>query len=158
MSTSWVKLLVSAGLLGGCLANNAVGQAADAGGGEPSYKIGDDGKVDWAIYEGFKRYHAECHTCHGPNGLGSTFAPALVETMKASNYGAFKDIVMKGKASGDKAMPGFANNPNVMCYVDSIYVYLKARADGKIGAGPEAVANKVAKSEEAQKAEKECMK
>ena len=41
--------------------------------GEPSYKISEDGTVDWATYEGFKRYHSECHTCHGPNGLGSTF-------------------------------------------------------------------------------------
>lgn len=127
------------------------------GGGEPTYKIGEDGKVDWAVYEGYKRYHAECHTCHGPNGLGSTFGPALAETMKGSSYAQFKEIVAKGKASAEKAMPGFANNPNVMCYVDSIYVYLKARADGKLAAGDEAVKNKEAKSKEAQDAEKQCM-
>jgi methanol metabolism-related c-type cytochrome len=138
----------------------AAATAAGAGtpaGGEPTYKIGDDGKVDFAVYEGFKRYHAECHTCHGPNGLGSTFAPALAETMKGSTYAQFKEVVANGKASGEKAMPGFANNPNVMCYVDSIYVYLKARADGKLKAGDDAVKNREAKSPEAQAAEKTCM-
>jgi methanol metabolism-related c-type cytochrome len=132
--------------------------AAGGDGGEPTYEVAADGKVSWAIYEGYKRYHAECHTCHGPNGLGSTFAPALAETMKGGNYAQFKEVVANGKASGDKAMPGFANNPNVMCYVDSIYVYLKARADGKVKAGDEAVKNHEAKTSEAQAAEKDCMK
>ena len=35
--------------------------------------------VDWATYNGYRRYHGECHVCHGPNGLGSTYAPALAE-------------------------------------------------------------------------------
>ena len=132
--------------------------AAPSSGNEPTYKIGPDGKVSWAVYEGFKRYHGECHICHGPNGLGSTFAPALAETMKTTSYAQFKDIISNGKASGEKAMPAYANNPNVMCYVDSIYVYLKARADGKLAAGDEAVENKEEKSQEAKDAEKQCMK
>lgn len=125
--------------------------------GEPTYRISDDGTVDWATYEGFKRYHAECHTCHGPNGLGSTFAPALAETMKGTTYEQYKEVVANGKASGDKAMPAFANNPNVMCYADSIFVYLKARADGALKAGEEAIKNKVAKSDEVKTAEQQCM-
>lgn len=125
--------------------------------GEPTYKISEDGTVDWATYEGFKRYHAECHTCHGPNGLGSTFAPALADSMKSMNYEQYKEVVANGKASGDKAMPAFANNPNVMCYVDSIYVYLKARADGALKAGEEAIKQKVAKSDEVKSAEQQCM-
>ena len=44
--------------------------------GEPTCRISEDGTVDWGTGGGLKRYHAECHTCHGPNGLGSTFAPA----------------------------------------------------------------------------------
>ncbi len=164
---NYVKLLAATGAVCGLLADTVLSQ--DKNGpksatgntqtsGEPTYKIGDDGKVDWAVYEGYKRYHAECHTCHGPNGSGSTFAPALAETMKGSNYAQFIEIVTKGKASGDKAMPAFANNPNVMCYVDSIFVYLKARADGKVAAGDEAVKNKEEKSNEAKDAEKQCMK
>jgi hypothetical protein len=32
-------------------------------------------------------------------------------------------------------MPAFGTNPNVMCYLDDIYAYLRARSDGVIGAG-----------------------
>jgi hypothetical protein len=30
-------------------------------------------------------------------------------------------------------MPAFGNNPNVMCYIDDIYIYLRARADDAVG-------------------------
>ena len=30
-------------------------------------------------------------------------------------------------------MPAFGNNPNVMCYVDDIYIYLRARANDAVG-------------------------
>ena len=39
-----------------------------------------DGKVDKGTYNGYRRYHASCHTCHGPDGLGSSYAPNLVES------------------------------------------------------------------------------
>jgi hypothetical protein len=32
-------------------------------------------------------------------------------------------------------MPAFGENPNVMCFVDDLYAYLKARADGKLDRG-----------------------
>jgi hypothetical protein len=32
-------------------------------------------------------------------------------------------------------MPEFWTNPNVMCYLDDIYAYLRARSDGVIGRG-----------------------
>src|SRR3546814_6920803 len=31
-----------------------------------------DGKVDYGTYNGFRRYHSACHTCHGPDALGSS--------------------------------------------------------------------------------------
>ncbi len=34
-----------------------------------------------------------------------------------------------------KKMPAFGTNPNVMCYLDDIYAYLKARSDGVVGRG-----------------------
>ena len=45
--------------------------------GVPTYNIAEDGTVDWLTYSGFRRYHAECHVCHGPDGEGSSYAPAL---------------------------------------------------------------------------------
>src|SRR5712675_153448 len=50
--------------------------------GNPTYKIGEDGTVDWYTYSGFRRYHSDCHVCHGPNGEGSSYAPALAEALK----------------------------------------------------------------------------
>ena len=50
--------------------------------GDPTYKIGADGTVDWNTYSGFRRYHSECHVCHGPDGEGSSYAPALANSLK----------------------------------------------------------------------------
>lgn len=98
-----------------------------------------DGKVDWYTFSGFRRYHSECHVCHGPDGMGSTFAPALAESLKTMPYDQFLEIVVNGKkeagATGQKVMPAFAVNKNVMCFIDDLYAYLKARADGAIGRG-----------------------
>ena len=32
-------------------------------------------------------------------------------------------------------MPAEGSNPNVMCFLDDIYAYLRARSDGVIGRG-----------------------
>ena len=105
--------------------------------GDPTYHIGADGTVDWYTYSGFRRYHSECHVCHGPAGLGSSFAPGLVEPMKTMSYGDFLAVVANGKEAVNTAtqrkMPAFGHNNNVMCFIDDMYVYLKARADGAIG-------------------------
>ncbi len=98
-----------------------------------------DGVVDWYTFSGFRRYHSECHVCHGPDGLGSSFAPSLVESMKTMDYSQFLEIVVNGKqevgATGQKVMPAFAENLNVMCFIDDLYAYLKARSDGAVGRG-----------------------
>ena len=38
-----------------------------------------DGKVDPRTYNGYRRYHAVCNHCHGPDGMGSSFGPSLVD-------------------------------------------------------------------------------
>jgi len=105
----------------------------------PTYKVGQDGTVDWYTYSGFRRYHSDCHVCHGPAGDGSSFAPALKDTLKRISYGDFLGIVASGRknvtTAQENVMPAFGNNPNVMCYIDDIYVYLKARSDDAIGRG-----------------------
>ena len=122
--------LMIAVLAGAALA--AVAPAASAQDEKP-YKI-KDGVVDWYTFSGFRRYHAECHVCHGPDGLGSSFAPALLESMKTMSYDEYAEIVVNGRenvtTSQQNKMPSFGSNPNVMCFIDDIYAYLKARADG----------------------------
>ena len=102
----------------------------------PTYNIVDN-KVDWYTYSGYRRYHSECHVCHGPNGAGSTYAPALADSLKTMSYETFTQVVIQGKQevnqSSQKVMPAFGTNQNVACYLDDIYVYLKARADGALG-------------------------
>ncbi|MFK8252164.1 c-type cytochrome, methanol metabolism-related [Ancylobacter terrae] len=105
--------------------------------GQPTYHVGEDGTIDWYAYSGYRRYHAECHVCHGPDGMGSTYAPALANSLKTMTYDQFFEIVVNGKrnvghGTADQVMPAFGENLNVMCYLDDIYVYLKARADGAL--------------------------
>jgi methanol metabolism-related c-type cytochrome len=107
--------------------------------GNPTYHLGQDGTVDWYTFSGFRRYHSDCHVCHGPNGEGSTYAPALAESLKTMSYSDFVNVVTNGRkhvdAANDKVMPSFASNVNVMCYMDDIYVYLRARANNAIPGG-----------------------
>lgn len=106
---------------------------------EHPYAIKDDGTVDWYVYSGYRRYHADCHVCHGPDGMGSSFAPALADSMKTLSYDQFLEVVVNGRKNvnlaADKVMPGFGENANVMCFIDDLYAYLKARSDGKLPRG-----------------------
>lgn len=127
--------------------------------GNPTFKIEKDGTVDWYTSIGFNRYSSECLRCHGPDGMGSSYAPALMDSMKRQSYSDFYGIVAGGKkdvsASQDLVMPANGANKNVMCFIDAIYIYLRARGDGAIGRGrPEKHAPK---PEAYSKAEDECM-
>jgi mono/diheme cytochrome c family protein len=92
-----------------------------------------DGKVDTKTYNGFRRYHAGCNHCHGPDGTGSTFAPSLVQ--KLSGIDAFRHVVSNGRVNGTSVMKAFGDDPNIAPYIDDIYAYLQARADGVLGPG-----------------------
>jgi methanol metabolism-related c-type cytochrome len=103
----------------------------------PTYKVGADGTVDWYTYSGYRRYHSECHVCHGPDGMGSTYAPALKDSLKTLSYSDFLAVVASGRknvsTSQENVMPAFGDNPNVSCYMDDIYIYLRARANDATG-------------------------
>lgn len=104
--------------------------------GDPTYNISPDGTVDWYTFSGFIRYNSECLRCHGPDGMGSSYAPALLDSLKHIDYETFVATVAQGKqdlgAGQEKVMPSLGLNKNVMCYIDDIYVYLKARSDGAL--------------------------
>ncbi len=107
--------------------------------GDPSYKIEAGRKTDWFTYSGFRRYHSECHVCHGPEGVGSTYAPALTTTLKTMSYSDFVGVIASGQKNvwrqSNSIMPALGDNKNVMCYIDDIYIYLKARSDGALPRG-----------------------
>lgn len=127
--------------------------------GNPTYKVGADGTVDWYTYSGYRRYHSECHVCHGPDGMGSTYAPALKDSLKTMSYGDFLGVVASGRrnvtSSQENVMPAFGDNPNVACYMDDIYVYLRARANDAVGRVRPAKHED--KSKAAEDAENSCM-
>lgn len=92
-----------------------------------------DGKTDERTYNGFRRYHAGCNHCHGQDGMGSTFGPALVAGLP--DIGRFRRIVRDGASNGSSVMKGYTDDPNVVPYIDDIYAYLQARADGVLDRG-----------------------
>ena len=53
------------------------------------------------------------------------------------SYSDFMAIVVNGRTNVSTAqenvMPAFGTNRNVMCYLDDIYIYLRARANDAVG-------------------------
>lgn len=121
----------------------------------PTFNVTEDGTADWYTFSGFRRYHAECHVCHGPDGQGSSYAPALAQSALNMDYYDFVDVVVNGKQAGNQVMPSFGDNSNVMCYIDDIYVYLKAVGSEAIPRGRPA--KRADKPESFTEAENACM-
>ena len=128
--SSWASLAVAAA---GLLAVAPVSAQE-----EKPYSV-VDGKVDKGTYNGWRRYHADCHTCHGPDGLGSSYAPNLTESLKRLSYEDFAEVVINGRqnvsGTAQNVMPAFGENQDVALYLDDIYAYLKARSDGALDRG-----------------------
>lgn len=126
--------------------------------GTLTFNIAADGTTDWYTYSGYKRYHSECHVCHGPGAEGSTFAPALKDSLKNLDYTEFVTVVMSGRVrdeGGTKyVMPALGDNKNVVCFMDDLYAYIRAVAVGGLPFGrPE---KREAKPKSAQEFEDAC--
>jgi hypothetical protein len=117
---------------------------ADAADNAKPYTI-KNGVVDPQTFTGYLHYEGTCYWCHGQDAAGSTFAPSLVDALKTLSHDEFNNIVVNGGVVGGQAvgygtsnvfvMPAHGTNPNVMCFLDDIYAYLKGRSDGVIGRG-----------------------
>lgn len=116
----------------------------DAGDG-PEYNVkcadgATDAKqceVDKETYVGWRSYATNCQVCHGGSGMGSTFAPNLQERFNKEgvDYGRFKYVIINGYTGQMGAMPAWNQNAGVMKDLDSLYSYLKARADETLPPG-----------------------
>ena len=85
------------------------------------------------LREGYRRYQGVCGHCHGPDGLGSSFAPGLIAPLPSR--GRFTAAVLAGASGPRGVMRGFSGDPNVEPYLDAIYAYLGERASGRLGRG-----------------------
>ena len=105
---------------------------------EKPYTI-TDGKVDKKTFNGWRRYTESCLRCHGPDGAGSSYAPPLIDSVKHMTQDEFNEIVVNGRtnvnAASESVMPPFGEVEDVVTYLDDIWAYLKARADGVLGRG-----------------------
>lgn len=105
--------------------------------GNPAPYIAKDGTPGWFVASGYRRYGANCLQCHGPDALGSSYAPSLVDALKTLTYPEFLQTVAAGKQdvnnSSNLVMPAFATNKNVQCYINDIYTYIRARSLGLWG-------------------------
>jgi mono/diheme cytochrome c family protein len=115
--------------------------AADStpSGDRPPYTVVDGRKVDESTYKGFLYYGDQCHRCHGPDGLGSSYAPSLVDSLKVLSKEQVESTIINGRkdvnTASQKVMPAFGTNEDVVENIDNIYAYLKARSDGVLGRG-----------------------
>jgi mono/diheme cytochrome c family protein len=131
MIREWPGLVLSS-IIVSSLAASVGAVSQDKGSVDKFYRV-VDGKVDARTYNGYRRYHAGCNHCHGPDGMGSTFGPSLVEGLP--DVETFRRTVRDGRSNGASVMKGFADDPNIAPYVDDVYAYLQARADGVLGRG-----------------------
>jgi methanol metabolism-related c-type cytochrome len=124
--------------LGSIFITSLVFAAASDQSAQKPYTI-ENGKVDKNTYNGWRRYTESCMRCHGPDGAGSSYAPDLVDSVKHMTQDQFNEIVVNGKTdvntASENVMPPFGTVEDVMDYLDDIWAYLKARADGALGRG-----------------------
>lgn len=127
----WMTLVAL--LLGA--AGSASAQVKDAYHQAPRDTIPND------AYQGWKQFELNCSRCHGEYGVGSSFAPALVVSLKADGTIPTKELFIQTVCVGrpDKGMPGWCALGLEMDKIQNMYSYLKLRADGKVGIGRPAV-------------------
>jgi mono/diheme cytochrome c family protein len=105
------------------------------------YRLIPRDTVDNEIYQGWKQFELNCARCHGEYAVGTSFAPALVASLKEGGTVPTKEAFITTVCAGrpDKGMPGWCALGLEMEKIERMYLYIKGRADGKIHAGRPAV-------------------
>jgi mono/diheme cytochrome c family protein len=136
--TPWYAWLLSAVLVGLGLASGATPARAQQ---HDAYHQAPRDTISQEAYQGWKQFELNCSRCHGEYGVGTSFAPALIVSLKDGgtipNEQVFIQTVCAGRP--DKGMPSWCALGLEMNKIQNIYAYLKGRADGKIHIGRPAV-------------------
>lgn len=93
--------------------------------------------ISAAAYQGWKQFELNCSRCHGEYGVGTSFAPALVVSLKDGGSIPNEQIFIQTVCAGrpPKGMPSWCALGLEIPKMQMIYTYLKGRADGKIEIG-----------------------
>lgn len=100
---------------------------------ERPYVVKNGNQLDADSYNGFKLYRNWCARCHGTYGQGLA-GTDLTKSLNQISRNAFMTTVAQGKTGSLGSMPAWKSNPAVMQGREHIYSYLKARANGALGA------------------------
>lgn len=106
-----------------------------------AYHFAPRDTISREAYDGWKQYELNCARCHGEYAVGTSFAPALVTSLKEGGtiptQETFVTTVCQGRK--EKGMPSWCELGLEMNKILGIYAYVKGRADGKIHEGRPAV-------------------
>jgi mono/diheme cytochrome c family protein len=97
--------------------------------------------VSQGVYQGWKQYALHCARCHGDWGVGTSFAPALTESVKPTGTMPTLEVFLQTACAGrlDKGMPAWCAVGLEIGTIQQIHAYLVDRSVGKIGLGRPAV-------------------
>lgn len=130
------------GIIGSALAltmiasTPAMAQDADEEASKFNYTVVDGNKVDESTFTGFNVYTGSCMACHGPDGLGSSFAPSLIRAAERRTFEIFAQTIAGGRSlQPGLVMPSFAQDARVMGHIEDIWNYLGARYEGGLERG-----------------------
>lgn len=121
------------------LPHHGMAQDDDAQGEESSkfdYTVDEEGRVDEGVMMGYQVYTGSCMACHGPDGLGSSFAPSLLRAAERRTFDIFAQTIASGRSlQPGLIMPSFAEDMRVMAHIVELWNYLGARSEGAVGRG-----------------------
>jgi mono/diheme cytochrome c family protein len=114
----------------------------------------ENGYVDASTMRGWEVYTGSCMACHGPDGLGSSFAPSLLRAAERRSFEDFGITIAEGlEIRPGMVMPSFADDSRVMNHVVDIWNYLGARVEGGLPRGRPRLLEESADAEEADAAD-----
>jgi mono/diheme cytochrome c family protein len=86
-------------------------------------------------YQGWKYYAVYCERCHAPDAVGTADAPDLRYSVSPEGeVTADSFAVMVRNGSENREMKGFEDLLDDQ-RIEQIYVYIKARSEGRLAAG-----------------------
>ena len=133
-STSWFARVVALPLvLLGLAAGASPARAQTA---DPYHPAPRD-TLSVEAYQGWKQFELNCARCHGEYAVGTSFAPALIVSLRDGGTIPTKEIFIQTVCAGrpEKGMPSWCALGLEMDKINNIYAYVKGRADGKIHPG-----------------------